>query len=288
LRAQKVGDQVHRARAVQRDQRDDVLEHAGLRVAQHALHARAFQLEHRDGLALAHQLVGRPVVQRDAFEREVAPVLVARADEVLGHLEDGQRGQAQEVELHQAAASTSSLSNWLTALSLPGCMYSGQKSVILPGRDQHAAGVHADVAHHALDALGQREQLGDLFLVLLALLDLGRFLACVDHAVSGLSPGRASVDGLAGRRGHQLGDAVDMAVAHAQHAADVAQRGLGGHRAEGRDLADRVAAVLLLDVVDHAVAVALAEVDVEVGHRHALGVQEAARTAGCSAAGRGR
>ena len=30
-----------------------------------------------------------------------------------------------------------------------------------------------------------------------------------------------------------------------------------------------------LHVVDHAVAVALAEVDVEVGHRHALGVQEA-------------
>jgi hypothetical protein len=30
-------------------------------------------------------------------------------------------------------ASTSSLSYWLTALSLPGCWYSGQKSVILPG-----------------------------------------------------------------------------------------------------------------------------------------------------------
>ena len=30
-------------------------------------------------------------------------------------------------------ASTSSLSNWLTADSLPGCWYSGQKSVSLPG-----------------------------------------------------------------------------------------------------------------------------------------------------------
>ena len=34
-------------------------------------------------------------------------------------------------------------------------------------------------------------------------------------------------------------------------------------------------AVLVLDVVDDAVAVGLAEVDVEVGHRHPLGVQEA-------------
>ena len=66
-----------------------------------------------------------------------------------------------------------------------------------------------------------------------------------------------------------------MAVAHAQHPADVAQRGLGGHRAEGGDLAHRGAAVAVLDVVDDAVAVALAEVDVEVGHRDPLGIQEA-------------
>ena len=36
-----------------------------------------------------------------------------------------------------------------------------------------------------------------------------------------------------------------------------------------------VGAVLLLDVVDDAVAAVLAEVDVEVGHRHALGIEEA-------------
>ena len=66
-----------------------------------------------------------------------------------------------------------------------------------------------------------------------------------------------------------------MAVAHAEHAADVAQRRLRRHRAEGRDLAHRVAAVLRLHVVDDAVAVGLAEVDVEVGHRHALGIEEA-------------
>ena len=59
-------------------------------------------------------------------------------------------------------ASTSSLSNWLTAASLPGCWYSGQKSVMRARRDQHAAGVHADVAHHAFHLRGQRQQLGHL------------------------------------------------------------------------------------------------------------------------------
>ena len=73
----------------------------------------------------------------------------------------------------------------------------------------------------------------------------------------------------------QLADAVAERVAHVQHAAHVADGGARGHGAEGGDLAHRVAAVLVLHVVDHAVAVALAEVDVEVGHRHPLRVQEA-------------
>ena len=37
-----------------------------------------------------------------------------------------------------------------------------------------------------------------------------------------------------------LGDAVDLAVAEAQHAAHVADRGSGEHRAEGDDLGDVV------------------------------------------------
>ena len=44
---------------------------------------------------------------------------------------------------------------------------------------------------------------------------------------------------------------------------------------ERHDLADVVLAVLLGDVLDDLVAPVHAEVDVEVGHRHALGVQEA-------------
>ena len=72
-----------------------------------------------------------------------------------------------------------------------------------------------------------------------------------------------------------LGDAVDLAVAQAQDAADVADRGPGEHRAEGDDLGDVVRAVLARDVGDDLVAAAVLEVDVDVGHRHAVGVEEA-------------
>ena len=60
-----------------------------------------------------------------------------------------------------------------------------------------------------------------------------------------------------------------------EHAADVLDRLLPLERAEGDDLRDAVGAVLLAHVADHLVAALEAEVDVDVGHRPALGVQEA-------------
>ena len=74
---------------------------------------------------------------------------------------------------------------------------------------------------------------------------------------------------------HQLAQLVDLAVGHFQHPADVAQHPARLQRAEGDDLRHLVAAVAFLHVADHLVAPVLAEVDVEVGHRHAFGIEEA-------------
>ena len=61
----------------------------------------------------------------------------------------------------------------------------------------------------------------------------------------------------------------------AQHAAGVAHHRLGRHGAEGDDLTDAVAAVLRSHIIDDLVAAVHAEVDVEIGHRHPFGVEEA-------------
>ena len=74
---------------------------------------------------------------------------------------------------------------------------------------------------------------------------------------------------------HQLGQLVDLPIGHLQHAADVAQHAARLQRAEGDDLRHLVAAVALLHVVDHLAAAVLAEVDVEVRHRDAFGIEEA-------------
>ena len=72
-----------------------------------------------------------------------------------------------------------------------------------------------------------------------------------------------------------LGEAVAGAVVEAEHAGGVAGRGARRHLAEGDDLGDRLAAVFLADVADHPLAAADREVDVDVRHRFAAGVEEA-------------
>ena len=54
----------HRARAVERDERDQVLEAVGLHLDERLAHAGAFHLEHADRLAAAQRLVGLRVVER--------------------------------------------------------------------------------------------------------------------------------------------------------------------------------------------------------------------------------
>ena len=85
----------------------------------------------------------------------------------------------------------------------------------------------------------------------------------------------ASVTGRGRILRHQLAQLVDLPVRHLQHAADVAQHAARLQRAEGDDLRHPVAAVALLHIADDLVAAILAEVDVEVRHRHAFRIEEA-------------
>src|SRR5262245_8805458 len=74
---------------------------------------------------------------------------------------------------------------------------------------------------------------------------------------------------------HELAELVDLAVRHLQHPPDIAQHAARLQRAEGDDLRHAFAAVAFLHITDDFVATILAEVDIEVGHRHPLGIEEA-------------
>ena len=83
------------------------------------------------------------------------------------------------------------------------------------------------------------------------------------------------VDGHADGCGNELGDAIDVAIGHVEGAAAILDGALGGHGVEGDDLRDLLAAVLAGDVFDDFAAAVHAEVDVDIGHGDALGIEEA-------------
>ena len=72
----------------------------------------------------------------------------------------------------------------------------------------------------------------------------------------------------------ELGDAVGLAVGEAEDARHVAEHRLGAHGPERDDVGDPVRAVAVDDVADDLVAPVVGEIDVHVGHRDALGVEE--------------
>ena len=251
----------HRPRPVERDERDDVLEPVRPHVDQRAPHAGAFHLEHADRLAARQHRVGLLVIERDAGEIDRDP---APGDQLHREFEHGQRLQPEEVELHE------------TRLLDPFHVELGHGHVRLriaverhelaqrPVADDDAGGVRRGVPVESFELLRNREGARD------DRLGVARGLQA-----------RLAIDRF--RQRHRLGrimrdelaQLVDLPIRHLQHAADVAQDAARLQRAEGDDLRHLVAAVALLHVADHLVAAVLAEVDVEVGHRHALGIEEA-------------
>ena len=74
---------------------------------------------------------------------------------------------------------------------------------------------------------------------------------------------------------HQLGELVDLPERHFEDPADIAHDAAREKRSEGDDLRDLIVAIAAADIGDYLVAPLLAEIDVEIRHRHAIGIEEA-------------
>ena len=137
----------------------------------------------------------------------------------------------------------------------------GQRAV----GDHHRGGVDAGVADDALEPPRGVDHLPRLGLGVVGALELGLLLEVL---VEGL---RAAHH----RLGDELGQPVAGAVVEAEHPRGVAGGVAREHLAEGHDLGHRLLAVLVRDVAHDALAALHREVDVDVRHRHPLGVEEA-------------
>ncbi len=253
-------DELHGAGAVQGDQSDEVVQPGGLDLAQRFAHAARFELEHPLGVPLGQHAVGGGVVERDGLDVEVR--LPARADDRDGAVDDVQVAQAEEVHLEQAEllhVGHGHLGDHLGVALLHEGQMVGERAL----GDDHAGGVDGVLADEALERPGHVDDLAD------------HVFGVVGLAKVALRVGQAGLEGDVEHLGHQLGDAVGLAVGDVHDPGGVADGLPGLDGAERGDLRHPVAPVLVGHVLDHLLPAAHREVDVDVGHADAVGVEEA-------------
>ena len=253
-----------RARTEKRQNSNDVFEGVGSKLLEQLLHAARFKLEHGRRVGIAQQLVGGRIRERDRHDVEILHAGIVRANEAHGPVENRQVAQAEKVELHQARGFDIVLVKLRDRASLLARL-AIQRAEIgqLAGRDQHAAGMHPDVAGQPFKGTRKIDQCAHFLFPLVARAKRGLFL---ERAIQCPRFGRVV--------GNQLRQPIAQHVRHIKHPTGVAHHGLGAKRAERCDLAHGVAAVFQLDVLDDPLAVVLAKVDIEVRHRHPLRIQE--------------
>ncbi len=247
-------DVAHRPRPVEGHERDEVLELGRLDRPQGLAHARRLELEDAGRVAAGEHLVRLRVVERERAD-------VDPADELDGLVDDVEVAQAEEVHLQQAELDDVAHVQLGDDLRARALLLQGDDLDERLGADDDAGRVDRVRAREPLE---RPREVDDL------LRDRVRLDGLLQLAV----PERG-VQGLARAFGDHLRDAVDDAVGDVEHAPRVADRRAGGHRRERDDLGDAVAAVLLGDVVDDAVAAGDREVDVHVREVGAGRVQEA-------------
>ena len=132
-----------------------------------------------------------------------------------------------------------------------------------PVGDHHAGCVRRRVAVEPLELLGNLEQPRNKGIG--ALLFLQFWLT---------RDGLGQSDGISRIIRHELTKTINLAVGDLQDTTDVAQHRACLQFAVRNDLGHAVVPIFVLHVADDFVAAVLAKVDIEVGHRHAFGIEE--------------
>ena len=265
---------LHRTWAVESIHGDQVGKTLGLERHEPLLHSVRLELEKAGSLAASEKLVGQLVVVRYLVRIEVdAPLLQKR----YAFLLDSKRLEPEEVHLQKA----NGLDVMAVILSrkqlraLRGVIRTLLLAALLRGRHDRqcldkripryddAASMHARLSDRTFETGGALKQL----------------VYCrISRLERGIQIGRhlsRLLEGDLRRVRHQSRQLVRIAKGIVHHAADILDGRFGGHLAKGYDMRHMVCAILSRNVIQHAFTTGVVEVDVDIRHRNAVGVEEA-------------
>ena len=254
------GAALDRPRPHERDLDRQVLEVLGPRAQQH-LHLRArLDLEDADGVGGLDLGIRPGVVERGA--REVDRLAARARDQVDAPLDGAQHAQAEQVDLEEARVGARVLVPLAELAALHRRGHERHELGQRAGRDDHPAGVLREVARQAGDLAAEVRERPEAAVV-----------GALAHAV-----------GLRELLAHVLGapavgaprQAVEIGRRQAQRLAELADRAARAVGREGRDQRAALAPEAVVHRQDQLLADVAREVEVDVGHRGQLAVEEAA------------
>ena len=254
------GAALDRPRPHERDLDREILEVLGARAQQH-LHLRArLDLEDPDGVGGLDLGVRAGIVERGA--REVDRLAARACDEVDAPLDGAQHAQAEQVDLEEAGVGARVLVPLADLAALHGGGHERHELGQRAGRDDHPAGVLREVARQPGDLAAEVRERAEAAVV-----------GALAHALASARAPRPRVSArqpseARARRSRSGGG-------QAERLAELADRAA---RAVGRERRDQRAALAAEAVVhrqDQLLADVAREVEVDVGHRGQLAVEEA-------------
>ena len=251
----KGGNRIHRSRAVKRDGGNDIVNALRHQIHQHLPHPARLQLKHAGGLARRNQPVGRGIVLRNRFQVKRR---LALANLLLGVVQDGQVAQGKKIEFQQPQ-----LCHGVHVILRHDCAVRQRQRHVFRNRlvgNDDTGGVNRHVARHSLQRHGGVDQ---PFHACRAFIQPFQFRQLQRHRKRDIRLLR-----------HGARHLVNVAVRHPERPPDVAHGCSGGKRAEGDDLRHVVLPVAPPDVGNHLVPAVVAEININIRHADALGVQE--------------
>ena len=249
---------LNRPRPIKRIQSRQILNARRLIPPQHIPHPPRLKLKHPTRQSLMkHLLIRLRIIQRNRSHiHNIATILLNQLQAIIDHRK---RRQPQKVHLEKA--------HLLDSLHV---IASDNRLILRPGhrhqlrqrlrRNHHPRRMHPRPPHQPLEPLRRLNQLPNLR-ILTSRSQRWRVL----QRLLNRDPNR---------RRNQLRNPVHLAIRHIQRAPYVLDRRLRRHRVERNDLRHLVNAILLPHVLDHFPTPVHAKVNVHVGHRHPLRIQE--------------
>ena len=248
-----------RTRTVQSHQRNQILKAFGSQIHNQLGDACRLQLENAGRFTSAQHGAGRLICQRNVININL--FTRSFADKANAVTDNSQRAQTQKVHLQQAKLFYFIFIVLGDDATLTALL---QRYVIfhIMRRDNNTGGMRACVTRQALHALRKVNQLFDLRARVICLTE-------VLAAVQRLLQRNAQLTR------NQLGDFVDLTIAHAQCLAHVAHRRARLQCAEGNNLRHTLLSVTAHHVIKYLITLHIAEVGINIRHAYTFRIQKA-------------